>query len=522
MTQKTIDMNQVKQVQQLHQDGVAIKEIVRRTGISRKTVRKYLRKMVSIPAAPDDVPALAVTDRELAAIVYDNDIAPPSGKRWLELITYLEEVKKELYKTGVTKQRLWIEYMDRSPDGYRYSQFCYLFAKHLRDTDPAFHWDYRPAEFTQVDFAGKRLYYCKKETGEMIRCEVFVSVLPFSGLLYCESVHSQKTADLAHCINQMVKYVGGLTKTILCDNMKTAVSRADRYEPVFTELCAQLSSHYNTTFSATRPAEPTDKAMVEGAVNIIYRHIYAPMRKKVPGSLEELNRNIREWLDILNAKPYKGSPDSRMDIFNREEKALLKALPETPYQIRKSKQVTVQRNYAVQLPDNKHYYTVPYEHVGRIVQVHYDSRTVEVYYQHDRIAFHVRSSTEPRFNRIKEHMPANHLHMLETQGWTVEKLLERAGWVGPHTRQAADRLLHSSIYPEQNYKACNAMLLLQNKYTRQRLEAACRRSSNITRPTLHLIRNILKSGLDSQPLLFDREEKALPRHPNIRGGESYR
>src|SRR5665213_2047719 len=132
MAQKTIDMNQVKQVEQLHQDGVAIREIVRRTGISRKTVRKYLRKMSSIPAAPDDIPALAVTDRELAAIVYDNDVAPPSGKRWLELISYLEEVKKELYKTGVTKQRLWIEYMERRPDGYRYSQFCYLLRNTLR------------------------------------------------------------------------------------------------------------------------------------------------------------------------------------------------------------------------------------------------------------------------------------------------------------------------------------------------------------------------------------------------------
>jgi transposase len=304
--------------------------------------------------------------------------------------------------------------------------------------------------------------------------------------------------------------------------MKTAVSRADRYEPVFTELCAQLSSHYNTTFSATRPAEPRDKAMVEGAVNIIYHHIYAPMRKEVPGSLEELNRNIRHWLDTLNAKPYKGTRDSRLDIFIREEKALLKTLPDTPYIIKKSKQVTVQRNYAIQLPDNKHYYTVPYEHVGHQVLVCYDNRTVEVYYHHERIAFHVRNSTEPTFNRIKEHMPPHHRHMLDMQGWTVEKLLQRASWVGAYTRQTTDRLLHSSIYPEQNYKACNALLLLQNKYTKQRLEAACRRSSNIIRPTLHLIRNILKAGLDSQPLLFDKEEKSLPRHPNIRGSQHYR
>jgi DNA invertase Pin-like site-specific DNA recombinase len=51
MAQKHIDMNQAKQIQQLSADGVSIKEIVRRTGISRKTVRKYLRKIESIDHA---------------------------------------------------------------------------------------------------------------------------------------------------------------------------------------------------------------------------------------------------------------------------------------------------------------------------------------------------------------------------------------------------------------------------------------------------------------------------------------
>src|SRR5690606_19889588 len=157
------------------------------------------------------------------------------------------------------------------------------------------------------------------------------------------------------------------------------------------------------------------------------------------------------------------------------------------------------------------------------VQVCYNEQTVEVYHMFERIAFHVRSSTEPKFNRIKEHMPPNHLHMLETQGWTVGDLLAGAERIGPYTRQTADRLLHSSIYPEQNYKACNALLLLENKYSRQRLEAACQRAANVKRPTLRLIRNILEAGLDRQPLLFEQEaDKPLPPHPNIRGGGQYR
>lgn len=520
MAQKAVDMNQIKQVQQLRDDGVPIKEIVRRTGISRKTVRKYLRKIESMN--PAEAAPAAVSDKELASVVYNNDCTVIRGKRFEALIAHFKKATEELHDTGVTKQLLWMEYLQDNADGYQYSQYCYLFRKYLKDTDPAFHWEYIPGEFTQLDYAGKKLSYVKKPTGETVVCEVFVGVLPFSGLIFCEAIPSQKTADFAHSINEMVKYTGGVTKTYLCDNMRTAVKRSDKYEPVFTDLCYQLSEHYHTTFSATRPREPTDKAMVEKAVDIVYMHIYARMRKQTFHSLEELNHHIRIHLDVLNQRPYKNSSESRRDIFLRQELPVLKPLPGEPYQVKKGKQVTVQQNYAVQLPDNQHYYTVPYTYVGCKVWVSYDSRTVEVYYRHERIAFHVRNSQEPRFNRLAEHMPANHRHMVETQGWTVEELLKRAGWVGEYTRQAADRIVHSSIYPEQNFKACHAMILLHRKYSKERLEAACRRAANVSRPTLKMIRNILAAGLDHQPLLFDEDTSPLPGHPNIRGSENYR
>ena len=521
MAQKSIDMNLAKQVQQLRNDGVPIKEIVRRIGISRKTVKKYLRLMEQLPGPIAGKETIIVPDRQLAAIIYNNDVAPIGGKRFEDLVTHFEYAKKELHKTGVNKQILWLEYLDHYPDGYKYSQYCNQFMRYLKNTDPAFHWEYEPGEFTQIDFAGKKLSYVNKDTGEIIFCQVFVAILPYSGLIFCMAVLSQKTGDFVCCINEMVKYIGGLTKTILCDNLKTAVTKSDKYEPVFTEICYQLCDHYNTTFSATRPAKPTDKAMVEKAVDIIYTNIYARLRKEIPGSLEELNGHIRKWLDILNLKPYKGNPESRRDIFIRDEQLVLKLLPETPYLLKKCKKVTVQQNYFVQLPDNLHYYSIPFEHVGRKVLAYYNHRTVEVYYNFERIAFHVRNSTEPKYNRIHEHMPANHQHMVESQGWTIEQLLEKAGWVGVYTRQAADRIIHSSFYPEQNFKACHAMILLQKKYSRYRLEAACKRAGNVTRPTLKLITNILAKGLDKQPLLFDQDNSKIPAHRNIRGSGHY-
>lgn len=521
MAQKSINMNLAKQVQQLSGDGVSIKEIVRRTGISRKTVRKYLRMMQLLPQQIEGEQSIQVSDKQLADIIYNNDVAPVPGRRLVNLVEHFEYAKKERHKTGVNKQILWVEYLDQYPDGYKYSQYCRLFMKHLKNSDVAFHWDYKPGEFTQIDFAGKQLCYVNKETAEKMWCQVFVAILPYSGLIFCTAAASQKTGDFVYCINEMVKYIGGLTKTILCDNLKTAVTKADRYEPVFTEICHQLSDHYNTTFSATRPKEPTDKGMAEKAVDIVYTNIYAPLRKEIPGSLEELNRQIRICLNILNLKHYKGNNESRRDIFAREEQSVLKALPETPFLLKKCKHVIVQRNYAIQLPDNKHYYTVPHQHVGHKVSVHFDRRCVEVYYNYELIAIHPRSSTEPKFNRIHEHMPPSHQYMMETQGWTIEDLLRRAGWVGAYTRQTADRIIHSSFYPEQNFKACNAMIMLYKKYDKQRLEAACQRAAHIPRPTLKLIKNILVNGLDKQPQLFEKDDSRIPTHGNIRGSGNY-
>lgn len=522
MSQKPINMNQVKQVHQLWLDGVKIKEIVRRTGISRKTVKKYLRQLNVLTGDADSSQKPKMSDKQLAGIVYNNDTTPIKDKRLEALINHFKQAAGDLSKTGVTKRRLWMEYIEENEDGYKYSQYCSLFSQYLQDSDPAFHWDYRPGEFIEADFAGKKLFYVEKETGEVKPVEVFVSILPFSGLIFCMAVLSQKTPDFVTCVNEMLKYIGGVLLTILVDNFKTAVTKSDRFEPNFTDMCYQLSDHYNTTFSATRPRSPRDKAMVEQAVNIVYQQIYAPLRKQTFYSLESLNNHIRRQLDLLNLKPYKNSKESRRDIFKREEEGVLKPLPETLYLLMKCKQVAVQRNYAIQLPDNKHYYTVPYQHVGKKVRVYFNARVVEVYYEHERIAFHVRKSDEPQFNRIHEHMPENHKAMVEMQGWTEEGFIERASSIGPYTTRTATLILHSSIYPEQNFKACNAMLLLQNEYDKDRLEAACKHAAAVSRPTLKMIRNILKTGQDKQSQLFDEEDnKSLPSHENIRGKEYY-
>ena len=511
MSQKPVTMEQLKQILQLKNDGIAIREIARRTGISRNAIKRYLSRLENAVGEP----AADLSNKQLADKAYDNDTLSFTTGRMNGLAKHFVYAEKEIHRTGVNRQMHWLEYKEQYPDGYTYSRYCYHFSVFVKHTDVSMHLEYEAGDMIMIDFAGKKLHYVHRATGEVIDCEVFIAILPYSGLIFCKAVHSQKTADFVSCINAMLVFYGAVPKTILCDNLKTAVKRPSKYEPVFTDVCNQLSEHYQTTFSATRPYSPRDKAMVERAVSICYTHIYAPLRDIDFFSLEALNHAMQAQLQLLNNKPYKNTVYSRLYLYEQYEYKTCKSLPREVFTHKKSVTATVQRHYHIQLSEDHLYYSVPYAYVGKKVQVLYDNSTVEVYYDHARIALHIRTSTGKAYTTLPEHMPPNHLHMHQVKGWTKESLLLHATRIGEYTCKAVEYMLQNSIYMEQNYKACFGMLMLEKKYTSQRLEAACRRASNGTRINYTMICNILKKGLDRQSLLFD--DTPLPVHENIRG-----
>lgn len=515
MAQKPIAMEQLKQILQLQSDGVSIREMSRRTGISRNSVRKYL----SLLAAGSSQQEQTGDDKTLADKAYGNDSLAHDAERLQQLINHFGYAQGELAKTGVTRQLLWQEYTQQYPDGYVYSHYCYHLNQYLKNRDLSMHLEYAAADMIMIDFAGKKQHYVDLFTGETVQCNVFVSILPYSGLIFCLAVHSQQTADFTRCINAMLKFYGGVPATILCDNLRTAVKRVDRYEPEFTDSCYQLSEHYGTTFSATRPYSPRDKAMVERAVNIVYTHVYAPLRNREFTSLEALNAAMQDQLVLLNNKPYKNTPYSRWYFFEQQERSLLKPLPPVPFSSKKAVALTVQRNYHVQLTEDHRYYSVPYQYVGKKVKVLYDARVVEVYLDHERIALHVRKNHNKAYTTLAEHMPPHHQRMQQIKGFNRDDLLAQASRIGKSALEAATLMLQNSIYIEQNYKACFGMLMLQKKYSVQRLEAACSRALQGSRVNYSMIKNILERGLDKQLSL--PVPTTLPEHDNIRGKDHY-
>ena len=75
-------------------------------------------------------------------------------------------------------------------------------------------------------------------------------------------------------INGCLRYIGGVPQAIVSDNLKSGVTKAHRYAPVINKTFKDCGLHYNTVIDPARPYKPRDKALVEGAVHLVY-HIYA-------------------------------------------------------------------------------------------------------------------------------------------------------------------------------------------------------------------------------------------------------
>jgi len=90
----------------------------------------------------------------------------------------------------------------------------------------------------QVDFTGSKLKTVDQQSGEIIDCEVLVAVFPHSQKIFVIALPSQKINDFVHGLNQALCFFVGLLQIILSDNLKSYVSRADKYE--YAVRCSRI------------------------------------------------------------------------------------------------------------------------------------------------------------------------------------------------------------------------------------------------------------------------------------------
>ena len=507
MAGNTVVMSTIKQLIQLHRQGFGKKPIGRMLEISKNTVKTYLAKIKASPLDLDKL--LAMEDPELEAHLHAGNPAYKQTRYDLfkEMLPYLV---RELSKTGVTKYLLWQEYCEKYSDFYSYSQFCFHLTQYLSAANPSMVLQHKPGEKLFVDFAGQKMAYVDSSTGENIACHILIATLPYSDYGFAIAVPSQSIENFIYALNSSLLYFGGTPRVLVPDNLKSAVTKADRYEPTLNKLMEDFANHYAFYIIPTRTASPKDKALVENHVKLFYNRVHAKLRHQTFLSIKDLNKAIAEKMREHNQTRMQNQNHCREEKFLAEEKPLLKPLPEKVFEIKYYKFLKVAQNNHICL--RKVYYSVPFKHIGCKVTVIYTRSLVSIYYNGEQIALHPRDDRR-KYNTIKEHLCSHHQHYLSR---SPDYFIRKAARQCPHLEELIRLIFsHKKGHPEQHYRTCEGLLSLQRKSDAQAFQQACQKAIYHENYSYQFVNNLLKNKMtEDKPTT---NQKKPPAHSNIRG-----
>jgi len=504
-------MRKIRQVLRLHHEGhLSRRQIARSLGLSRDAVTDYLTRAAAaklswpLPLNMDDAELEA---RLFPRILTRDQIRKPEPD-WAV-------VHEELKRKGGTLQVLHEEYLTDNPDGLSYSMFCQRYREFKQTLKSHMRQTYRAGERVFVDYAGPTVGIISKLSDEVRRAQIFVGVMGASSCIYAEAHWSQTLPNWISAHVRMFEHFGGVPAVVVCDNLKSAVIKASRTEPVVNATYQNMADHYGTVILPARARKPKDKAKAENGVLIVERWILFRLRKQVFGSLGELNEAIQSLLIEVNLRPFKKLPGNRQSAFETLDKPALLPLPETGYEYAEFRKVRVGLDYHVEVDGC--FYSVPHVLRRSQVELRLSANTVEVLHNGQRVASHVRSAgnqtvTEPL------HMEESHRRFGR---WNAEESLDWALQAGTSVHGFLQQLLSASRTHEQGYRATIGLKKLARDFSNERLNAACQRGLEINASSMSSIRSILNNGLDQQPTETTTLQEAAFEHPNVRGSNYY-
>ena len=476
-----------KEVLRLRAEGVSQRGIADVLGCSRNTVAAVFAAAASVGVGFGEVADLAVD--EVRHLLLPEPASPDSDR----VSPDFERVHREMGRSSVTLLLLWNEYVAacRESGGvpYRYSFFNEQYRRWVASTGASMHIQRSPGESIEVDWAGDRMVFADPLTGAPTDAWLFVAALSFSAYSYVEAFIDMTLPSWIDAHVHAFEAFAGSARLLVPDNLRTGVSRSDRYEPALNPAYARLAEHYGTAIVPARVKRPRDKPVVEGSVRFVANQVAAVLRNRRFVGLVELNEAIFDQVAVINARPFQKREDSRRIVFVRDEQPLLNPLPPARFELADLRKAKVGPNYHISLESNS--YSVPSELIGQSVDVRVTSHTVEVFAGSHRVAVHARlKGVRGRYCTVTEHMPHAHRHRLAD--WTPQRFEQWAATIGPNTAAAIGAILASRKIVEQSYRACLGVMSLAKKPGgTARLENTCGRALAATpSPSYTLIKQL--------------------------------
>lgn len=303
-----INQEEQMEIKILNKQGMGIRKIARTLGISRNTVRRYLRHEGTLsykkrPATP------SILDPYRDYIVIRLGKAKPHT---IPATVIYREIQERGYQGGITLVRNYIrEILPEKPK------------------DPIIRFETEPGHQMQVDWTvlqgGKR------------RLLAFVAIMGYSRRTYVEFTNSDDESTFLQCHINAFEYFNGVPREILYDNMKTVVIERNFYQDGrhrFQKTFLDFGKHFSFIPRLCKPYRAQTKGKVERFIGYLKRSFYIPLITKDtsihPLDIDFLNSQVKKWLRDVADERYireiKNKPSERKS----EELASLQSLP-PPY-----------------------------------------------------------------------------------------------------------------------------------------------------------------------------------------------
>ncbi len=471
--------------------GRRIGELSSSLGLDPKTVRKYLKPAIDAGIVPGGPPLGADQWAGLAEGWFP-ELVDPSRRQttWPDIAPHHDRIKEWIGVVTVATmhQRLRDDHglgaSESSLRRYISSNFeeevAQAAVRVLRDTPP-------PGQEVQVDY-GLLGRWFDPAAGRVRRVQGFIMVLAFSRLLFLRPVLSMDERSWVESHVAAFEFFGGGVARIVPDNLKTGVIKPDLYDPLINKAFGEFADHYGCLIDPARIVKPRDKARVERSVPYCRDSFFAGREAEFT-DLAHMQADALRWCrEVANQRQHRGldrvAPQA---LFEAEERALLLPLPRSPFELARWSRPKVPPDIHVKV--GKTLYSVPWIHIGKVVDARESARTVEIYLEGTLVATHLRIERGKQTNY--DHYPPEKIaFMMRTPAWCRR----RAAELGESVAQVVTAIMEvNALY---RLRQAQGVVGLADKYDAVRLDAACHKALAAGDPSYKTVKGILVAGVE--------------------------
>jgi transposase len=437
-------------IRSLYEKGWSQRRIAAELGVNRRTVGRYSAKCTR-QVTPGSKPKCT------------KEVTPGSAVRGRSQCEEYAEMIEAKVDSGLSAQRIWQDLV--SEHGFAGSyQAVKRFVRRFKERRPKRVWrmECAPGEEMQVDFGLGAMI--ELEGGKRRRSWVLRVVLSHSRKGYSEAVYRQDTETFLRCLENALRYFGGVPQLLNVDNLKAAVLKADWFDPELNPKLADFCAHYGLSVLPCRPRTPQHKGKVERGVGYVRNNALKGRRF---ASLAEENRHLGVWEANIADKRIHGTTRKQVAALFEEECPHLQPLPKSLFPCYQEGRRTVGRDSFVEV--EKAFYEAPAEYIGRRIWVRWDGRCVRFFNDRlDQIQAHTR--LEPgRFSRILGVCGMSGTVRSSCRWW-----VDRAGLIGPAAGQWAQNAIETRG-PEA-LRVVMGLCNLSKQHSAAAIEAGCHKA----------------------------------------------